>query len=151
MSIFPSSGTKLFIAPPGTIPFSPDLYVEVGEIADGGTFGRQYESIKANSLGNRGTRKAKGNYDDGTMSLTLNFDGEDLGQVQLDEAVDSDEYYQFKVVLNDARLPNTVGTTYTFEALVMGKPTVIGTSTGVLQATVSLEINSGSMEKTAAH
>lgn len=151
MSVFPSSGTKLYIADPGDIPVSPDTYVEVGEIADGGTFGRQYEAIKANSLGNRGTRKAKGNYDDGTMSLTLNFDGEDAGQTAINTAADSDEFYQFKVVLNDARGDNTVGTTYTFEALVMGNPVVIGTSTGVLQATVSLEINSGTLEKTAAH
>lgn len=151
MSVFPSSGTKLYIAPPGEIPVSPDAYVEIGEIADGGTFGRMYEAIKSNSLGNRGTRKAKGNFDDGTTTLTLNFDGGDAGQIMLDEAVDSDEFYQFKAVLNDARGANTVGTTYTYEALVMGKPTVIGTSTGVVQATVPLEIDSGSMEKIAAH
>lgn len=150
MSVFPASGTKIYIAPPGT-PVSPDQYKEFGEIADGGTFGRQYEAITANSLGNRGTRKAKGNYNDGQMQITLNYDGDDEGQILLEEAADSDEFYQFKVVLNDARAPNTVGTTYTFEALVMGSPVQVGNSQGVLQMQVNLEINSGSLDKVAAH
>lgn len=150
MSVGPSAGAKLYIAPPGTIPFSPDLYVEVGEIANMGEFGRVYNLITSEALGDRKTRKYKGTYNDGQLALTLNYDSEDQGQQDLEDAVDDDDSYQFKVVLNDARGALTTPTTYTFEAIVMSYTANIGGTQNVTQSSCTLEIQSGTISKTAA-
>ncbi len=151
MAVGPTAGSKLYIAPPGDLPISPDNYVEVGEIADLGSFGRQYNKITSEAVGSREVRKFKGTYDDGTMTLKLNRDPSDAGQGDLQDAVASDDDYQFKVVLNDDTVALPVPTTVTFAAKVMSYTTELGGPNNVTQSTAVLEIQSGTIVETAAH
>ena len=151
MAVGPTAGSKLYIAPPGSIPVSPDAYIEIGEIADLRSFGRQYNKITSEAVGDRKVRKYKGTYDDGTMTLKLNRDPSDTGQGDLQDAVDSDDDYQFKVVLNDDTVALTIATTITFAAKVMSYTTELGGPNNVTQATAVLEIQSGTIVETAAH
>lgn len=150
MTVQSSAGAKLYIADPGPLSPTP-TWVEVGEITNFGEFGRRYELITHKPVATRGTRKLKGTYDDGALSLELGRDPGDAGQAKLITARDSDDLYLFKIELDD--LPSGGGdpTTFTFEALVMSYTTNIGSADQIIGATVDVQIESGSITETAAH
>lgn len=113
-------------------------YTEVGEVSDGGALGRTYNTVDFTSLSSRGKRKIKGSFDDGTMALQVGYAPGNAGQAMLETALDDDDYYSFKVVLQS-------GVTKYFQAQVISAPVNIGNVDSVTMATVNLSIKSGSI------
>ena len=150
MGFHTASGTKIFIGGKGALAAETG-WVEIGEVEDLGEFGRKYNKIEVKSLGNRGIRKAKSSFDDGSIRLKIHADADDLGQDALATAVDDDDAYNFKIEENDAG--DGVGATPTtskFRAKVMGMPKSVGSGDSVVDFTVELEIDSGTLVVTAA-
>lgn len=112
-------------------------FVVVGEITNFGEFGRAYQLIKSNPVASRGTRKKKGSYDEGNMSLQLDLDNDDTGQVQMKAARDSDADYSFCVELQD-------GSKYFFQALVMDFKTGVNGADNMVTASANVEITTSS-------
>lgn len=105
----------------------------VGEITDFGEFGREYNLVTHNPVGDRGTVKLKGSFNEGQMQMTLGLDTDDAGQIVLKAAVNSDDNYSFKLTTQN-------GDVYYFQAQVMSFKIGVGSVDQVTQATVMLEI-----------
>lgn len=140
MGVGPTSGTRLYIAEPG--PLSPEpSWVEIGEVTQIGDIGgRNYGVIRHDSLALRRTQKFKGQYDPGNPTIQIGRDFNDAGQAMLEDANESDENYNFKIVLNDA--PDGVPSEGIFQALVTNFVNNIGNATSVVGATFTVELNS---------
>lgn len=144
---FTSAGTKFYIGAvlPATYDqagFEAVVWTEIGEIVDGGEYGRAYNLVTHNPLGDRRTVKRKGSYNDGTVALQLARVPTDDGQDDLIVALDSDDSFPFKVVLQDT-------THQYFSAQVMSYTTNVGTVDQITAAAVSLEIDNDIIETTA--
>ena len=141
---FTSAGTTLSIsaAAPATynaVGFAALTWTEIGEVSDLGEFGRQYNLVTFNTLGNRRTVKRKGSYNDGTIAAQMARAPSDAGQTILTAAVDSDASYSIKVVLQD-------GTIFYTTAQVMSYTTNVGNVDQITSATVNLEIDNDIVE-----
>jgi len=151
MGIGPTAGSTLEVGLTGTVE-SPDNYLAVGEITDLGTFGRVYQEIVAQSISNRGDRKFKGTYNDGSMTIKVNRDFADTGQVRLQTALDSDSDYNIRITLNDNEDGGfTTPTMITFKAKVMQFPLELGGANSMMAGNCVLSIKSGSITVVAAH
>ena len=150
MAIGPTAGSIIYIGTTESSP-SPDDYIAIGEVTDFGSFGRVYQEIKVDTVGTRGTRKFKGTYDDGSVTLKVVRDASDVGQAAAITARDSDSDYNFKILLNDDETGGfTTPTTLTFKAKVMSYTLEMGGPNSVVMATVNLAIKSGTIVETAA-
>ena len=105
MTVSTAAGSRLYIGTTSSNA-STDTYTEIAEITNIGQFGRSYEEIKYNALGNRNVIKFKGQRDDGDISLDLGSSDSDAGQLAIKAAIDSDVDYNFKITLNDAVTPS---------------------------------------------
>lgn len=102
MGVHTSAGSKLFIGSASTSTnLLTDTYTEVGEVVNIGDFGRTYQEVRHDALGSRGTRKFKGQYDDGNIALQLGRDPVDAGQAKIVTARDLDYDYNFYIEEND--------------------------------------------------
>lgn len=150
MAYHTASGTKIYIGGTGALG-SESGWELIGEVVEIGEFGRKYNKIEVKSLAERGIRKAKGMYDDGAIRLKIHSDDPDDGQAALKIAVDEDTSFNFKIEENDAG--SGVGATPTttkYKALVMTMPKMIGSGDNVVDYTLDLEIQSGTITVTAA-
>lgn len=141
---FTSAGTKISIsaALPATYTsagFSALTWIEIGEVSDLGEFGRQYNMVTFNPLGSRKTVKRKGSYNDGTITAQMARVPSDAGQTILTEALDSDNSYSVKVVLQN-------GTTFYFTAQIASYTTNVGSVDQITSASVSIEIDDDIIE-----
>lgn len=141
---FTSAGTTLSIsaAAPGTynaVGFAALTWTEIGEVSDLGEFGRTYNLVTFNTLGNRRTVKRKGSFNDGTIAAQMARTPSDAGQAILTTAVDSDASYSIKIVLQD-------GTIFYTTAQVMSYTTNVGSVDQITSATVNLEIDNDIVE-----
>ena len=141
---FTSAGTKLFIssAAPATYNqtgFAALVWTEIGEVSEMGEFGRQYNLVTFNTLGDRRTVKRKGSYNDGTIACQMARVPDDAGQTILTTAVNSDNSYSIKIKLQD-------GTVFYTTAQVMSYTTNIGNVDQITSATVNLEIDNDIIE-----
>ena len=141
---FTSAGTTLAIlaALPATYDeagFSAQVHVAVGEITDMGEYGRQYNLVSHNPLGDRRTVKRKGAYNDGALSLQLARVPDDAGQVILLAALDTDASVSCEVTLQD-------GTIQYFTAQVMSYTTGVGSVDQITNASCTLEIDNDIIE-----
>jgi hypothetical protein len=150
MAVGATAGSKLYIAPPGASP-SPDTFVEIGEINDLGSIGLSYNQVTAISIGNRNERIFKGTRPAIQYQIKLNRDPYDSGQAMLKTAEASDEFYNFKLVLNDATGGLTTPTTSTFEALVMSYPIEMNGPDTIVGATVTIAVDPATFDEVAAH
>lgn len=151
MTIQSSAGVKIFIARPGLIPSSsPNEWEEIGEIVNYGEFGRVYQLISHDALNARGTRKLKGQYNDGQLNVQVGRDPQDAGQADAIAARDTDYSYWFKIELNDVPNGGSTPTTFTFEAMVMSYTTNIGGPNQIIGASMLIEIQSGTITETPA-
>ena len=144
---FTSAGTKLFIssAAPATYNstgFAALAWTEIGEVSEMGEFGRQYNLVTFNKLGDRRTVKRKGSYNDGTIACQMARVPSDAGQTILTTAVNSDNSYSIKIKLQD-------GTVFYTSAQVMSYTTNIGNVDQITSATVNLEIDNDILEVAA--
>lgn len=109
----------------------------IGEITDAGQHGRVYNVVTHNPIGNRGTQKYKGSFNEGQKVLTVGVDDDDAGQSLAITALDSDNDYSFKVAYQD-------GSVDYFQAKVIGfQKSMTGVDT-MLTATLTLEITTSS-------
>ena len=141
---FTSAGTKLFISAsaPATYNktgFEALTFTEIGEVSEMGEFGRQYNLVTFNTLGDRRTVKRKGSYNDGTIACQMARVPDDAGQTILTTAVNSDNSYSIKIKLQD-------GTVFYTSAQVMSYTTNIGNVDQITSATVNLEIDNDILE-----
>ena len=141
---FTSAGTKLFISAsaPATYNktgFEALTFTEIGEVSEMGEFGRQYNLVTFNTLGDRRTVKRKGSYNDGTIACQMARVPDDAGQTILTTAVNSDNSYSIKIKLQD-------GTVFYTSAQVMSYTTNIGNVDQITSATVDLEIDNDILE-----
>jgi len=141
---FTSAGTKLLISAsaPATyneIGFAALTWTEIGEVSEMGEFGRQYNLVTFNTLGDRRTVKRKGSYNDGTIACQMARVPDDVGQTILTSAVNSDASQSIKIVLQD-------GTIFYTSAQVMSYTTNIGNVDQITSATVNLEIDNDIIE-----
>lgn len=113
-------------------------FTEIGEITDGGSVGRTYNTVTHSPIGSRGVVKIKGSFDDGTMTIQMAYAPGNAGQVLVETALDDDAFYSFKVVLQN-------GTIKFFQAQVTSAPVNIGSVDTVTGSTVNLAIKSGSI------
>ena len=144
---FTSAGTKLFISAsaPATYNstgFAALTFTEIGEVSEMGEFGRQYNLVTFNTLGDRRTVKRKGSYNDGTIACQMARVPDDAGQTILTTAVNSDSSYSIKIKLQD-------GTVFYTSAQVMSYTTNIGNVDQITSATVNLEIDNDILEVAA--
>ena len=141
---FTSAGTKLRISAsaPATYNstgFAALTWTEIGEVSEMGEFGRQYNLVTFNTLGDRRTVKRKGSYNDGTIACQMARVPDDAGQTILVTAVNSDASYSIKVTLQD-------GTVFYTTAQIMSYTTNIGNVDQITSATVNLEIDNDIIE-----
>lgn len=133
-----SAGTTLKIsaATPATFDAAGYLaltYTTVGEVTDLGEFGREYNLVKHNPVGSRGTVKKKGSYDEGSISLKLGLDTDDAGQILLKAAALSDADYSYLVTTQN-------GDKYYFQAQALSFKVGVGGVDQITTATVKLEL-----------
>ena len=112
---------------------------EVGEIVDIGEWGREYNLVTHNPIGDRRTVKLKGSYNDGQIALQLGRDITDEGQLLLKAALDDDADYSFMITFQD-------GSIQYFGAKVMSYTTNGGGVDQVLGASVVIEISGDTIE-----
>lgn len=112
-------------------------FTNVGEVTDLGEFGRVYELIRHNPINTRATRKLKGSYDEGQISMVVGLDMDDAGQALCDTASRSDADYSFRIVDQE-------GNQYYFLAKVMSFRRRFGTVNNIVSATIMLELSSSS-------
>lgn len=134
-----SAGSKLWIGlPPASqtlVALQAVSYTEVKEIVDLGEFGRTYNLVTHNPLGDRVTVKRKGSINNGTLAIQMAYAPADPGQTLLAAAVDSDSSYSYKVELQD-------GTEFLFTAQAMGYPIQVGGVDSITSSTCNIEIDS---------
>lgn len=144
-----SAGTRIFIA--DALPASYDVtgftgltagsFKEIGEITDLGSFGKKYNLVTHNPLGDRKTVKRRGSYNNGTLSLKMASVPTDDGQKLLIGA--DDDSMSFKVVLQD-------GTIYYFTGQVMGTTVEIGSVDQITALSCDIEIDNDIVTPPAA-
>ena len=134
-----SAGSKLLIGnPPASqtlVALQAVSYTEVKEVVDIGEFGKTYSLVTHNPLGDRVTVKRKGSINNGTLAVQMAYAPADPGQTLLAAAVDSDDSYSYKVVLQD-------GTEFLFTAQAMGYPIQVGGVDSITSSTCNVEIDS---------
>lgn len=142
MTAVTSAGTTLHISAgvPSTFDdtgYAALTYTAVGEVTDLGEFGREYNLVTHNPVGNRGTVKLKGSFNEGSMQVQLALDTDDAGQILAKTASRSDSNYAFKVTTQN-------GDKYYFQAKVMSFKVGVGGVDTVTSATMTLEITTSS-------
>lgn len=108
-------------------------FTTIGEITDFGEFGREYNLVTHNPVGNRSTQKYKGSFNEGSITLQLGLDTDDAGQILAKAALLSDANFAFLVqTQNNDR--------YYFQAQVMSFKVGVGSVDQITAATIMVEI-----------
>jgi hypothetical protein len=145
-----SAGIKLFAS--ATAPATQDkagfegltaTWKEVGEITNFGEFGKTYNLVTHNPLGDRKTFKRKGSYNNGQLALQMALAGTDDGQAVLKTAVDNDNPIAFKVMYESGTVSD--GADY-FMGLVMSYTTNVGSVDQILGCSCNVEIDGDIVE-----
>jgi hypothetical protein len=140
MTIQSAAGASIGISATAPTTFNAAGYgaltvTTIGEVTDLGEFGREYNLITHNPIDTRATKKLKGSYNEGQISLTVALDPDDAGQTLAKTASQSDADYYFVVTLQS-------GDAFGFPAKVMSFKRSVGSVDNVVSATISLEITS---------
>lgn len=119
--------------------FAALSYTAIGEITDLGEFGKEYNLVTHNPIGNRQTKKVKGSYNNGSMQLQMARDPNDAGQLLAITALNSDSAYAFKLTMQD-------GTINYFQAVVMSYRTSLGGVDQITAASMTIELTADVVE-----
>lgn len=139
MTAMTSAGTTLGISASAPATFSEAgfeilVYTEIGEITDiSGDIGRSYNLVTHNPLATRGTKKFKGAFNSGSVTLQLAIDRADAGQILAKAALLSDADYSFQITFQD-------GTVTYFRGKVMSFPVNPGSVDSITSGTITIEI-----------
>lgn len=144
-NVFTSAGTRIYLsaaAVPSTYNAAAFLaltWVEIAEVSDIGEFGREYNLVTFNPLANRRTVKRKGTFNDGSSTLQVGRVASDQGQALLNGAVNDDDSYPIKIVLQE-------GTTFFFAAKVMSSTANIGNADQIVGGAIKIEVDNDIIE-----
>ena len=150
-----AAGSKVFVASgtPATYDaagFDALTWTEVGEITAIPEFGKTFNLVTHNPIGDRKTVKRRGSYNEGSIALDMARVPTDAGQDKLLDALATDTSYNYKITLNDQITPTTGNpTTFYFTAQCMSYTTNIGSVDSIVAARVTLEIDNDIVEKAA--
>lgn len=140
-NVHTAAGSKLYIGGTGALA-EEAAWVEVGEIIDFGEFGKTYNLVTHNPVGDRATYKFKGSYNNGSLALQIGQDPTDAGQEDLLAALETDYEYNFKVELNDAPdVSGATNTTKTFKGVVMSYTDQVGSVDSIVGSACTIEIS----------
>lgn len=134
-----SAGTTLAISAgsPATFNqagFEALTFTTIGEVTSvDGDVGRVYNLVTHNPLATRGTKKYKGSYNSGNMTVPLAIDRSDAGQVIAQAALLSDNDYSLALTLQDGRV-------IYFQGKVMSFPINAGGVDAITAGTITIEI-----------
>lgn len=139
-----SAGTTLQVSADIPVTFDQAGYQDtgmdwttVGEVTDYGEFGRVYNLVKHNPVATRGTRKFKGSFDEGSMSMKLGLDTDDAGQIIMKAGASSDSDRSFKLTMQN-------GDKYYFQAQIMSFKLGVGSVDSITSASCDLELTTSS-------
>lgn len=139
-SVATSAGSTLAVVAAGAAPATFDAagyaalsWVLVGEITDFGEFGREYNLVTHNPVGNRSTQKFKGSFNEGQMNLQLGLQTDDAGQIIMKAATLSDLSFSYRVTTQN-------GDIYYMRAQCMKWKVGIGSVDKITSAATTLEI-----------
>lgn len=121
-------------------------WTPVGEVEDLGEFGDEASEITFTALANRRTRKFKGTFNAGTVTVQAGSDPEDAGQLAMIAAFASDLDYPFRVTLNDQLTEAGEPTTLYFGGKVMSKRRNVGNVENVVRQNFPVGINTEIIE-----
>jgi len=148
-----SAGTTLFISTTSTPPATFDAagyaaltWEEIGEVVSIPEFGKTFNLVTHNPLGDRRTYKRKGSYNEGNLATQVARAPSDAGQAVAIVALESDIPYYFKVDFGDGTTTNTL---QNFPGLVMSYTTNTGSVDQIRTASITIEID-GSIVEVAA-
>lgn len=134
-----SAGSKISIGnPPASqtlVALQAVSYTDIAEVTDIGEFGKSYNLVTHNPLGDRVTVKRKGSINNGTIALQMAYAPADPGQTLLATAVDSDSSYSYRVTLQD-------NTQFYFTGQAMSRPIQVGGVDNITASTCNVEIDS---------
>lgn len=119
---------------------STDTYQSIGEITNVPAFGKSFQEVTHNPVGNRETQKFKGAYNSGSVTIDLAMDVNDAGQSDVLDALDSDDLYNFRLEYNDAATGGGHGSYRYFKARVMSYTENPGNVNSVVTAQIMLGI-----------
>jgi hypothetical protein len=113
-------------------------FTEIGEVQEVGEFGKSYNIVSHQTVGQPYPSKSKGVYDVDDISITLAMDDSDSGQGLLATALDASASYSFQVTT-----PDTVDRYFTAKVSSVKKGSFSGDA--VINATVTLTVDPESM------
>ena len=113
--------------------FAALVWVAIGKIKNAGEFGKTFELISNNYLGQRGTEKRKGTFNAGNLSIEVDIKT-DAGQVLCETALESDADYNFKIAFK-------TGLVYYVRGQVTQFSKKIGGPNDMLAASIGIELN----------
>jgi len=133
-----SAGTQIAIgAAPATydqVGFEAVSYDQIGEVTDAGEYGKVYNLVTHNPLADRKTKKFKGSYNNGSITLQIAQDEADVGQIAATAASDSDNSFSIRVTKQNGAIDY-------FTAQVMSFTTAIGGVDSIEGGSIQLEID----------
>lgn len=105
--------------------YPSETYTSLGEVTDLPEFGKTYNLVTHNPIADRQTKKYKGAYNNGTLSVTMARDDDDAGQVILLAALASDNDYAFKVTYQDTTVDYFTGKVMSFTSVAGGVDSIV--------------------------
>lgn len=143
MAFETAAGASIAFSATAPATFDEEGYDELdfdvaAEVTNIGEFGRQYALVTHLPLATRGVQKAKGSYNNGTISPTMAFDADDDGQAVIMDAIDSDDPIACRVTLQS-------GHTFYFMAMVMSARVSVPDADNIVMLTPEMEITGESI------
>lgn len=147
-----SAGTVFYVsaAEPATydeIGFDALTWTIVGEVTNLGSVGPNYELVTYDPLGNRVTKKLKGQVNMGSQSVELGRKLDDAGQVILKSAVTIDSATEDSI--HSFRIDYKDGDQQFYTGLPMSYASNVGAANDIVSASVAIEIDNKVIEVTA--
>ena len=117
---------------------------EIGFVENFGEFGKMFDMVPFQAVGDGRTYKLKGGYNSGQMTLVVGADESDAGQFVLYTAANlsTQDLYVFRIELTDKVQDYASGTVFYFLGLVMSWRENLGAVNNAIRATSVVEIAS---------
>ena len=152
MSIFVSSGTKVYISSTSTAPATYDAagygaltWTQIGSVEDAGAFGDTKADVTFDDISNRRTKVLAGQFKGEQMALVCGYDDTDMGQQTLISAVadTTQTDWHFKIVLPNKQATAGQNATAYFSGRVMSSKRTISTANNVTKLEATIQPNTG--------
>lgn len=124
--------------------FTAQTWTEIGNLTNIGAFGDTSQEVTTQEVGRARDFRVKGSRNAGSMSLTMNINSSDAGQIALIAAEKARSNYAFRVVFPDAPATGSAptGSERLFYGLVMSRPENLAGPNNFATMDVSVGINS---------